>query len=162
MFIGLKISFLSTLEMTDEVIIYENDKCLSIVYLTGEVSLEDYIARYLPKNIFYLILQKDSLPNQYESLYEAWSFNATKTSVIVDMPKARNMHRDTLRQERNSRLPALDVAYIRAQERGDTVALNQIIAQKEQLRNIPAHPAIEAAQTPDDLLALTLDVLLAK
>ncbi len=148
--------------MCDEVIVYENEKCLSAIYLSGEVSLNDYIEKYLPKNIFYLVLQKDLLPYKYNNFYEAWSFNNTKTAVVVDMPKARTIHRDALRQERNKRLAPLDVAYMRALERADTTAAQEIAAQKQKLRDIPAHPAIETAQTPDELMILTLDALLSQ
>ena len=113
---------------------------------------------YLDKNNEYHIFDKSTLPNI--DFINAWDFNYDKTTILVDMPKARDIYRAVLRKQRDAKLAALDVAYMRAQEREDTAAAKQIAAQKETLRNIPTHPAIEAAQTPDELMALTLDVLL--
>lgn len=75
------------------------------------------------------------------------------TTVAVDMPKARDLHRDRIRSDRALLFSQLDVAYARADEAGDTEAKAAIAAQKQALRDAPAHPDIEAAQTPEDLLA---------
>ena len=74
----------------------------------------------------------------------------------VDMPTARNIHRDKLREERAIVMPALDVAYLRADEAGDAKAKNNIAAQKQVLRDITHHPGIEAAQTVEELRVITL------
>ena len=143
--------------MDKKVIIYEEDNKLKIVHVAENIDIQKYATNFLNAVIIpFSIIPRNRIYR------DAWSFNPTKTAVIVDMAKARKIHCSILRQERAPRLTALDVAYIRAQEREDTAAAKQIAAQKETLRNIPTHPAIEAAQTPDDLLALTLDVLLTK
>jgi hypothetical protein len=86
----------------------------------------------------------------------AWQFYGN--AVEIDMPKARDIHRDTLRAERAPKLDKLDVDWFRAVETGgDTEA---IAAQKQALRDVTADARIEAAITPDALKALTLDVLL--
>jgi hypothetical protein len=76
--------------------------------------------------------------------------------IIINMNKAKDIHREHLRIERKPLLDALDVQFIRAVETGDTV-LQQSIAQKKQLlRDAPANPEITAAQTVDELKAVTL------
>jgi hypothetical protein len=88
---------------------------------------------------------------------EAWQFNGA--AVEIDMTAARDIHRNNLRAERKPLLDALDVDYMKALEQGgDTAA---IAAQKQALRDVTADPRIDAAATPDELKALTLDVLTA-
>ena len=75
--------------------------------------------------------------------------------ISVNMDKARDIHRDRVREARNPRLAAKDVEFQRALETGaDTSA---IVADKQALRDAPAAAAIEAASTPEELKA-TWDV----
>ena len=77
----------------------------------------------------------------------------------VDMAHARNIHRDKIRSARASKLAALDVAYNKADEAGDAQKKKDIAAQKQALRDLPAHPSIELAGTPDVLRAFWPDTL---
>jgi len=88
----------------------------------------------------------------------AWQFNGD--AVEVDMVAARNIHRDNLRAEREPRFAALDADWFRAAETNDTTAQADIAAQKQALRNVTEAAPIDAATTPDELKALTLDALL--
>ena len=87
----------------------------------------------------------------------AWQFNGD--AVEIDMVAARDIHRDNLRAERKPLLEALDVAYMRALE--DDTGTVDITAEKQALRDVTEDPRIDAAATPDELKALTLDVLTA-
>lgn len=87
----------------------------------------------------------------------AWQFNGA--AVEVDMAKARDIHRQNLRAERAPRLEALDVEFMRKLENGEGTAITT--AMKRRLRDVTSHPRIESATTPEELKALTLDVLLA-
>jgi len=85
----------------------------------------------------------------------AWQFDGDV--VEIDMAAARDIHRDNLRVERKPLLDALDVDYMKALEQsGNTIAIAE---QKQALRDVTDDPRIEAAATPDELKALTLDVL---
>ena len=69
--------------------------------------------------------------------------------ININMNKARNIHRDKVRQARNPLLATKDVELQRALETGaDTAA---IVAAKQALRDAPAAAAIEAATTPEEL-----------
>ena len=69
--------------------------------------------------------------------------------ININMNKARDIHREKVRQARNPKLAAKDVEFQRALETGaDTSA---IVAAKQALRDAPAASAIEAASTPDEL-----------
>ena len=89
----------------------------------------------------------------------AWQFNGA--AVEVDMAKAREVHKNALRAERNPRFDALDAEWFRAAETADADAQASVAAQKQALRDVTADARIDAAKTPDELKALTLDVLLA-
>ena len=80
---------------------------------------------------------------------EAWVMSA---GIEVDMPKARDIWRDKIREARKPELEKLDVEFMKALETGaDTTA----IAQKRQvLRDAPNLASIEAAATPDELKAI--------
>jgi len=71
--------------------------------------------------------------------------------IRVNMPKARDIWRDKIRAARAPRLAELDAQFLRAVEAGDTVRQAEIVAAKQALRDAPADPRIDAAQTPDAL-----------
>lgn len=77
--------------------------------------------------------------------------NAWKPDLTVDMPKAREIHKDKLRQLRVRLLEALDIEYAQADERNDNAKKTEIAARREALRNVTADPAIAAAATPEEL-----------
>ena len=56
-------------------------------------------------------------------------------------------------------MDALDVDYMKALETGGDAAA--VAAQKQTLRDVTSDARIEAATTPDELKALTLEVLTA-
>ena len=69
----------------------------------------------------------------------------------IDMAKAKELHKDNIRNARSLKFPDLDVEYNKAQETGaDTTA---IVAKKQALRDAPADSAIDAATTTDQLKA---------
>lgn len=82
----------------------------------------------------------------------AWKANAG--GIDVDMLKARELHRHKLRELRKPKMEALDTAYMRADETGDTTEKTRIAALKQALRDVTADLAIDAARTPDKLKAV--------
>lgn len=71
--------------------------------------------------------------------------------ITINMAKARDIHRNKVREARNPLLAEKDVEFQRALESSaDTSA---IVAAKQALRDAPAASAIEAASTPDELKA---------
>ena len=78
--------------------------------------------------------------------------------INVNMTKARDIHREKVREARNPKLAAKDVEFQRALETGaDTTA---IVAAKQALRDAPAAAEIEAATTPEELKAAWNESLL--
>lgn len=71
--------------------------------------------------------------------------------LVTDMPRARIIRQNQLREMRRQLLEKLDAAYMQADERGDAALKAAIAARKQALRDITQHPEIAAAMTPDDL-----------
>jgi len=87
---------------------------------------------------------------------DAWQFEGD--AIEVDMDAAKVIQKDVLRAEREPLLSALDIELMKAMETG--VAPTAVVTSKNELRDITADPRIEAAETPEELAALTLDTLL--
>lgn len=79
---------------------------------------------------------------------EAWEATSEST-IVVNMEAAKDIWRDKIRSAREPELAKLDTAFMKALETGaDTT---QIVADKQALRDAPAHADIDAATTPDEL-----------
>lgn len=77
--------------------------------------------------------------------------------ISINMEKARDIHRARMRIAREPLLAKLDIAFQRALEQNTNTAT--IVAQKQALRDVTSDPAIEAAQTIDELKAVWPDIL---
>lgn len=76
--------------------------------------------------------------------------------IDVDMPRARNVQRGRIRAARKPILADLDVQTLRAVEQQDTGKLAEIVARKQKLRDAPADPRIDAAQTLEELIKISI------
>ena len=109
-------------------------KPTTVVIGADEYSVEDY-----------------TMPSE-RTFREAWEAPPSGSKVIgVSMSKARDVWRDKIRLAREPELPKLDAEYMKALEDGDTSKQDSIAAQKQVLRDAPAHPDIEKATTTDEL-----------
>tara|TARA_A200000159_G_C7044431_1_gene223460 strand:+ start:86 stop:349 length:264 start_codon:yes stop_codon:yes gene_type:complete len=69
----------------------------------------------------------------------------------IDMSRARDIHKNNIREARKDKLAALDIEYQRATETSaDTSA---IVAKKQVLRDYPAHAGIATAANTTELKA---------
>lgn len=91
------------------------------------------------------------LPDE-RTFREAWRLNGTV--VEIDMNAARAIWRDRIRRARQPELEALDAAFMKALETGDAAGQASIAARKQELRDAPADPAIDAAADVDALKAV--------
>ena len=83
---------------------------------------------------------------------EGWEADANTSVISVNMTKAKDIWRDKIREARKPELAELDAAFMKAQETG--ASTTQIVADKQSLRDAPAHADIDAATTPDELTAV--------
>lgn len=88
----------------------------------------------------------------------AWQYSGK--AVVEDMGLALEIQKDVLRSERAPEMDKLDVEFMRGLEQGADVA--PISAKKAALRDVTADARLAAAANPDELKALTLEVLLSK
>lgn len=88
----------------------------------------------------------------------AWQYN--ENVIEINMTKAKEIHRDNLRLERQPRLETLDVDYMKALEAGS--GADAIAAKKKTLRDIIADARIDNAADADALKALDLATLLGE
>jgi hypothetical protein len=85
---------------------------------------------------------------------DAWEADENSAVINVNLEKAKDIWRDKIREARKPMLEQLDTAYMRALETGaDTT---QIIADKQVLRDAPAHPNINAATSVSELIQVQL------
>lgn len=93
-------------------------------------------------------INEDDIP---EDMYfrEAWMYRDEK--IIIDLDKAREVHRNVLRVLRNPKLQALDIEFMKAVEQFDEEEQALIRVKKEELRNMTQDPGILNAQTPEEL-----------
>jgi len=89
----------------------------------------------------------------------AWADVTPELVIDIDMPKAREIHKEHLRQIRAPLLAALDVEYQRADEQNNAALKAQIAAKKQALRDVTKHASITAATTPEELKAAALAAL---
>lgn len=102
------------------------------------------------------VVEESALPAD-RTFRDAWVQNPADSHMPkIDMPKAREVHRNRIRVLRAPLLASLDTEYMRADEAGDTTKKEQIAAQKQVLRDMTDSAAIDQAATPEALKVLPL------
>ena len=128
------------------VIIYDNGNGVSVVFPTGELSIEEVQAKDCPQGT---IIDDSELPSR--DFRNAWEL--VDGAVAVNFAKAQDLTKDRLRDERTPLLEAQDVAFQRALESGaDT---STIVAEKQRLRDITNQ--VDTATTLDELKGLKVN-----
>ena len=148
--------------MTDKVIVYTNPKSgiLAVCIPAPEGRLSDesedaWLERVKARSVQadakdVRVMLRADIP-QDRTFRNAWVMDGGRPNVC--MARARDLQRYRIRRKRKAKFRELDAQHLRALEAGDTAALASIAAAKKKLRDAPAHPDIDAAQTPDQLKA---------
>ena len=71
--------------------------------------------------------------------------------IEIDMPKAREIHMERLRNERNQKLKEADVEFMKAVESGDSKKVQDVSAKKQTLRDMTANIDFSGINTPEEL-----------
>jgi len=118
----------------------ENSKTRQILAEKGLLigaSEEDVLnwikAKDAPANA--IVVDKTELPEERD-FRNAWVVGRQK--VLIDMEKAQEIHKNTLRELRKPKLELLDVTYLRALETGNVAEQEKIKKQKQELRDVTA------------------------
>ena len=124
------------------------------------LTLQEVIAKSVPAGTPYKVVPVGEVPTD-RTYRNAWVADVANGKVNHDMVKAREIHKDHMRRGRTPLLAALDVAYIKADEKGPAGAAEkaQIAAQKAALRDVTAAAGIAAATTPDELKGVWPSIL---
>jgi len=93
------------------------------------------------------------------SYRNAWNFDGVAKKIGHDMGKAKELHKEKLRQLRAPKLASLDIEYQKADEDNDNGKKAQIAAKKKKLRDVTSHASIAAALTIEELKVAGLDQL---
>jgi hypothetical protein len=73
------------------------------------------------------------------------------TIIKTDMAKAKEIHKNRIRQARTSKLAELDIEFQKALE--TSASTTDIVSKKKALRDAPADSAITSAKTETELKA---------
>ncbi len=118
-----------------------------VAVLYPVLPVEDCI-KDVPSGLDFFIIQDNEIPKN--TFFErAWKIVDGK--IEMDIAKAREVHREHVRNARANKLAELDVEFQRALETSaDTTS---IVSKKKALRDAPANTAIDAAKTEAELIA---------
>ena len=93
----------------------------------------------------YEIVEHSQLP-QDRTFRNAWKVKAG--GADVDMPKARTIQMDRIREKRSTKWDDLDQEYMICDEQGDAPGKSEIAAQKQVLRDLPTTFDLESITDP--------------
>lgn len=85
----------------------------------------------------------------------AWTFS--DDGFGHDMDRARELHKDKLRNARAPLLAALDLEVSKALSQGRNGDVMRHEAERQRLRDVTTHPDISKAKTIDDLKKITVE-----
>lgn len=141
-----------------KVIVKRQDGGVSIVTPAPGVTQEliERDAKRVEGYVSHRQVQDKELPTD-RTFRDAWVDDDVK--INVNMPKAREIHMNHLRQKRAKLMPELDVAYLEADEINDTLTKKAIATRKKALRDMPQTYDLSTAQTPEELKAMIPDYL---
>lgn len=135
--------------MGDKRLMWTRDDGMLMIETVAEgIPYEQYAALFIPQGKTFEVVDVADLPAR--DYRNAWKALPGK-KIGHDMVKARELHRNKFRELREPKLKELDTEYMRADEDGDQQKKKEIAAKKKALRDVTADPAIEAAQTIEQL-----------
>lgn len=112
-----------------------------IVPVDKNLTIDEIAAKNVPENVPYRICDVTEIPED-RTFREAWKDNG---KVEIDMPKARDIHMDRIRADRDKALAKLDTEQMKGRD---------VATEKQALRDLPDTFDLTTAATPDELKAL--------
>lgn len=143
------------------ILIERSDGGISILYLRADRDPFEAVAKWEESQrdrvaLAAQAISREDIPTD-RTFREAWA--AGNGAVVVDMPKAREIHLANLRVERNALLEKSDVLVLQAREQSkDEEAIATV---RTALRDMPSVIAgeLEAIGTPEELKAFRPAIL---
>jgi hypothetical protein len=121
-----------------------------------EAEIEKWRGVHVGEYVAHHVIDEADIPAD-RTFRNAWASDGK--TIVHDMAKARDIHREAMRRARAPLLASLDIAYQRADEVDDGATKADVASKKQELRDVTAHPGIDAAQTPEQLKAVWPDCL---
>ena len=132
-------------------IIYTTDEgTLAILIPTDEcgLSIEEIAAKDVPEGKEYKIVDVSELSSD-RTFRNAWVLD---NEITVDIPKAKVITKNKLREQRKPLLEAQDILFMQAQESGSDTS--DIVTEKQRLRDITNQ--VDSMTTVDELKGATV------
>jgi len=132
-------------------ILYTTDEgTVAVLIPTDECGLtvEEIAAKDVPTGKEYKIVDKSELSND-RTFRNAWVLG---DEITVDIPKAKVITKNKLREQRKPLLEAQDILFMQAQESGADTA--SIVTEKQRLRNITNQ--VDSMTNVDELKGATV------
>jgi hypothetical protein len=106
---------------------------------------------------------EDAIPED-RTYRGAWTDTSAEEVVDIDIDKAKLIHVDRIRAERDLQLAVLDVEIEKAEDVGDTVLLTDLRAKRQALRDLPEIVTVELAKVEAvaDIATVQVDFTEAK
>lgn len=135
------------------IVVHKNDmkgviKTPTISIMENEMTSAEEIIKKIDKSLTPVIVNQKDLPDNW--FHRAWDIVNGK--VIVDMEKAREIHKERIRVARTKKMAELDIEFQRAMEKNKNT--KDIVSQKQRLRDATEDPKINSAQTTEELKSI--------
>jgi len=114
------------------IIIYQDQDGLAVIHPAPGTTMEQLV-ECVPVGAPYSAIALEDLPED-RYFRDAWKLEAGV--LVIDIEGAKEVQRNVWRKLRTPKLEALDLAFLRALEAGDTAAQADITAQKTALRDV--------------------------
>lgn len=92
--------------MTQLIIYTQDNGAISIIYPTGELSIEDCVKQSVPAGVPYRIINNDEVPSD-RTFRSAWEY--TDGVITINFDKAKTVTHDARRFARSAEFAPLDV-----------------------------------------------------
>lgn len=120
--------------------------------LTEDQYRRHVVERSIPAGHKYIELKDDWTPPDDRTFRGAWTLDGK--AVTVDMPKARKLFLDRVREARVRKLEALDNEWMKATGQGRAADAVYVETERQALRDLPQTLNVDAASTTEALKAL--------
>ena len=135
----------------DSRIIYTTDEGTVTVLVPSAdcgLTIEEIAAKDVPEGIEYKIVNVSEISSD-RTFRNAWVLD---NEITVDIPKAKVITKNKLREERKPLLEAQDILFMQAQESGTDTS--RIVTEKQRLRDITKQ--VDNMTTVDELKGATI------
>lgn len=135
--------------MTQRIVFKKEDGSVGVIIPTPEalrvMTIEQIAEKDVPQGLEWRITSTANIPSD-RTFRAAWTDGLPTPTVDVDMDIARNIKMADIRKLRNEKLSELDI---------ETLKGNDVQAEKQVLRDLPASIDLEQFTTPETLKEYT-------